>query len=182
MLTPEYKKRKLEEARDYHQGLIDELGLTRDNFQIKMLFYNKGIQVVGIFASEFRKEKGLYFEFVDRDLQPVDANRIVYKVSFSDSYIDEYPVTEKGSYMVPVDELRAVSDIAVAINGKSAVPEQSFKDAGLKPPTPAPIQKPQDSLEDERFSEMTIRDYVAIMTGNPVSKREWLNTLITSIK
>ena len=57
----EVKKQKLESIRDFHQDLIDDLGIARTDFNMKMPFYDKhGRLVVGIFSSEFRKEKGFF--------------------------------------------------------------------------------------------------------------------------
>ena len=59
----EWKKAKLEAIRDYHQELIDDLKILRTDFNMKMPFYNsRGEMVVGIFASEFKKEKQRYWE------------------------------------------------------------------------------------------------------------------------
>jgi len=33
-------------------------------------------------------------------------------------------------------------------------------------------------LEDCPYSEMTLRDYMAIHTGKPVSLKDWLNELV----
>ena len=35
-------------------------------------------------------------------------------------------------------------------------------------------------MEDAPYSEMTIRDFMAITTGKPVSAKTWLNELIKS--
>ena len=37
-------------------------------------------------------------------------------------------------------------------------------------------------MEDALYAEMTIRDFYAIFTNKPVSKRTWLNDLIKSQK
>jgi hypothetical protein len=39
----------------------------------------------------------------------------------------------------------------------------------------------QPVVEDAPYSEMTIRDYIAIHTGKPVSSKGWLNELIKQI-
>ena len=71
-----YKAEILEEMRDYHSSLLQELGVSRLDFQMKMAFYDKQARnVVGIFASEFKKEKGFYFELITREFEPLDENR-----------------------------------------------------------------------------------------------------------
>lgn len=53
-----YKTAILEEIRDDHQGLIDNLEVSRNDFQMKMAFYDKQARnVVGIFSSEFKRKR-----------------------------------------------------------------------------------------------------------------------------
>jgi hypothetical protein len=173
----ELKKNKLEAIRDYHQNLIDNLEIPRTDFNMKMAFYDKqGRNVVGIFASEFKKEKGFYFELITRDLEPLDAERTVYKIPSNSSFEEEYELNEKGSYLVPLEELRVVNATSVAISGASAVADKpSFKAPVAAYKAPAP-------MEDAPYSDMTIRDYYAIQTGKPVSSKTWLNELIKNNK
>ena len=175
----ELKKLKLEDIRDYHQSLINNLGIPRTDFNMKMPFYDKQARlVVGIFASEFKKDKGFYFELITRDLEPADANRTVYRIPYNSSFEEEYEMNEKGSFLVPLEELRAIDAQSVAINGSSAFLEVP-KQPAIKPTAaykaPAPI-------EDAPYADMTIRDFFAIHTGKPVSTKTWLNELIKSTK
>ena len=56
-----WKKSKLDAIRTYHQDLITDLGISKMDFNMKMPFYDpQGRMVVGIFASEFKKEKGFF--------------------------------------------------------------------------------------------------------------------------
>jgi hypothetical protein len=179
--TDLWKKSKLEAIRDYHQDLITDLGITRTDFNMKMPFYDpQGRMVVGIFASEFKKEKGFFFELINRSLDPADSERKVYRVAPSNSFEEEYEMNEKGSYLVPLEELRVVNPTSVAINKSSAVTSsdtvlnsKSLIEIAYKAPAP---------IEDAPYSEMTIRDYYAIHTGKPVSAKLWLNELIKNNK
>jgi len=180
----ELKRLKLETIRDFHQDLIDDLEIPRTDFNMKMPFYDKhGRMVVGIFSSEFRKEKGFFFELITRDLTPADADRKVYRVPVSSSYEEEYELNEKGSYLVPLEELRVVNPTSVAIkktanfgsNQEQALPSSLPKSTMQAYKAPA-------TMEDAPYSEMTIRDYYAIQTGKPVSSKMWLNELIKSTK
>ena len=180
----ELKKLKLETIRDFHQDLIDDLGISRTDFNMKMPFYDKhGRMVVGIFSSEFRKEKGFFFELITRDLSPADAERKVYRVPFSSAYEEEYELNEKGSYLVPLEELRVVNPTSVAIKKTANFDieeEEPLPSSLAKPPMQA--YKAPATMEDAPYSEMTIRDYYAIQTGKPVSSKTWLNELIKSTK
>lgn len=176
-----YKGEILEDMRDYHSKLLEDLGVSRLDFQMKMAFYDKQARnVVGIFASEFKKDKGFYFELITREFEPVDEERTVYRIPYNPSFEEEYEMNEKGSYLVPLEELRVVNPSSIAISGPSALLDQpKSKTAAPKPnvtyKAPAPI-------EDAPYSEMTIRDYYAIHTGKAVSTKAWLNELIKSQK
>jgi hypothetical protein len=174
-----WKKTKLESIRDYHQELINDLGIARVDFNMKMPFYDQqGRMVVGIFASEFKKEKGFFFELINRSLDPTDPERKVYRVAPSNSFNEEYELNEKGSYLVPIEELRVVNPNSVAISKASAV---TSSDKVLRPIQEMAYKAPAP-MEDAPYSEMTIRDYYAIHTGKPVSAKYWLNELIKNNK
>jgi hypothetical protein len=177
----EWKKGKLEAIRDYHQELINDLKILRTDFNMKMPFYSStGQMVVGIFASEFKKEKGFFFELVTRGLEPINNERTVYRVQPSETFQDEYELNEKGSYLVALDELRTVNPQSVAISKSSAVTSSdrfNTKQA-IAPTAPEVLYKAPAPMEDLPYSEMTIRDYYAIHTGKPVSVKTWLNELI----
>lgn len=176
-----WKKSKLDAIRNYHQNLINDLGISKIDFNMKMPFYDQqGRMVVGIFASEFKKEKGFFFELITRSLDPADPERKVYRVAPSNSFDEEYELNEKGSYLVPLDELRIVNQQSVAISKSSAV--TSSDKVLTKPFTPEAIYKAPAPMEDAPYSEMTIRDYYAIHTGKPVSAKAWLNELIKNNK
>lgn len=177
------KKLKLESVRDFHQDLIDDLGIPRTDFNMKMPFYDKhGRLVVGIFSSEFRKEKGFFFELITRDLDPADAERKVYRVPISGSFEEEYELNEKGSYLVPLEELRVVNPTSVAIKKTAVFGIDSAPTGFSIPKTPMQAYKAPATMEDAPYSDMTIRDYFAIQTGKPVSSKTWLNELIKSTK
>lgn len=177
----EWKKGKLEAIRDHHQELINDLKILRTDFNMKMPFYSStGEMVVGIFASEFKKEKGFFFELVTRGLEPINNERTVYRVQPSETFQDEYELNEKGSYLVALDELRTVNPQSVAISKSSAVTSSdrfNTKQA-VAPTAPEVLYKAPAPMEDLPYSEMTIRDYYAIHTGKPVSVKTWLNELI----
>ena len=177
--TDAWRKTKLEAIRDYHQELINDLGISRGDFNMKMPFYDQQNRlVVGIFASEFRKEKGFFFELINRSLDPSDPERKVYRVPPSSSFNEEYEINEKGSYLVPLEELRIVHPSSVAINKSSAVVSS---DKVLRSNVSEAYRAPAP-MEDAPYSDMTIRDYFAIHTNTPVSAKHWLNDLIKNNK
>lgn len=169
----EWKKMKLDQIRDYHGPLIRALGISPLDFNMKMPFYDRhGRYVVGIFGSEFKKDKGFFFELVTRDLDPLESERKVYRIARNDNHEEEYEMNEKGSFLVPVDELRVVNPSSSAPVEKKPEPVQ-----------PAPVfnSKPTATVEEDLpYSEMTIRDFMAIHTGKPVSLKPWLNDLLNN--
>lgn len=165
----EWKKGKLDAIRNHHLDLIKNLGISPYDFNMKKAFYdNRGVQVVGIFASEFLKEKGFFFELISSDLDPIDPQRKVYRVPYCASFEEEYELNPKNSYNVPLEELRVVNDKAPAVVAPSSVP--------------APTATPRWNNDDAPYSDLTIRDYYAIQSGKPVSNKSWLNDLIKSSK
>jgi hypothetical protein len=177
----EWKAQKLEAIRNHHIDLIRDLGVSPLDFNMKMPFYDEHKRyVVGIFASEFKREKGFYFELITRVFEPVHSDRKVYRVPPSSSFHEEYELNEKGSYLVPLEELRVVNPQAVAISKASAV--TSTDKVFSSKPVPEEQAKPAaDQLApkaDAPYGEMTIRDYIAIHTGRPVSFKPWINELI----
>lgn len=185
----EWKRSKLEAIRTYHTELIKDLGISVTDFNMKMPFHNKsGKLVVGIFSSEFKKEKGFYFELVTRELDPVDVKRTVYRIPYNAAFEEEYELNEKGSYLVPIEELRSIDPQSIAVTKYASV-ESTENTKGILFTTNAnpslkdvPVYNAPASMDmsDAPYSEMTIRDYYAIQTGKPVSAKPWLNELIKS--
>jgi hypothetical protein len=173
-----WKKQKLDAIRSYHSQLIKDLGVAPTDFNMKKAFRNKqGVEVVGIFDTEFLKEKGFYFELITSDLDPIDPERKVYRVPMNPSYKDEYEINAKLSYNVPLEELRVVNPSTVAIGKLGSITNlEKFREEN----SPAP--KKIVPLEDLPYSEMTIRDYITIHTGRTVSLKPWLNELVKTFK
>lgn len=176
-----YKAQKTKDMRDYNSDLIADLGISPYDFNMKTQFYDEQRRlVVGIFPSEFKKTKGFFFELIDSDLNPTDKERKVYRVPYNANFEEEYELNAKGSYLVPIEELKVVHRSSVAISKMSAFTgteeaPQRFKTEKKEvvniPNAPSP-------MEDNPYSEMTIRDYYAIHANRPVSAKGWLNDLI----
>jgi hypothetical protein len=185
------RQERLKEFLAYHADLINDLGINKGDFTIKREFYDaSGRHFVYVFPSEFRKEKGSYFEIVGSNYQPANKDRIVYRIPFNPNFEEEYELCEtgaySGSYIVYLDELRSVNPRALAIsgptdavlNGRFTSEERVAPGFGRKP---LAVNTPPSTMPDESYTNMTIRDFVAIQTGAPVSNKEWLNQLVKSI-
>lgn len=188
-----WKKSQLKAIREHHSELISDLGVSMNDFHLKMVFYSsKGERVVGIFPNEFCKEKGFYFEIIDRNYEPADSERKVYRVPFNSSFSEEYELTEKGSFLIPIDELRTVNPVSVGIT-KLPAAASSDRVLGTKKSADAGFAGisadyrnsdfgNNSPAEDAPYESMTIRDFYAIQSGKPVSCKDWLNKLIQSNK
>lgn len=181
-----YKFQKTKEMRDFNKDLISDLGITQYEFNMKTQFYDEqGRLVVGIFPSEFKKPKGFFFELIDSNLNPIDSERKVYRIPPTEGFEDEYELTAKGSFLVPIEELKTVHRSSVAISKLSAftgTEKPVFKVTEKAQEIQKSIPKAPALMEDALYSEMTIRDFYAIKTGKPVSTKQWLNELIRSTK
>ena len=173
----------LQEARKYHKNLINDLKISENDFTIKKVFRHEGKIVVPIMGYEFLKPKGLYFEVVKGDYSGfVDENRTVYRLPNSEKEeAIEDPVYED-RYLVPLEVLRTVDPHSVAISKDAAVLSSDPYLKAVKQDEPSTVKLfSTKTNEDAHYTDMTIRDYVAIHKGQPVSNKEWLNQLIKQL-
>jgi hypothetical protein len=164
------KKARLQELKEYHAPLLEKLGVEEPFFVTAMAHKPRGKDSIHIslFPSQMKKGVDIYMEFTDKDNVPEDPQRTLYKWKHNAFWIEEYDSVEiEGStdsrYLIPVAELTIVKD---PVANTSTV--QSFEsfDQIMDPDTDAPID------------QMTIRDFVAILRGKPVSRKKWLNDLL----
>jgi len=112
----------------------------------------------------------------------------VYRIPYNAAFEEEYELNEKGSYLVPIEELRSIDPQSIAVTKYASVESTENTEAivfttnanpNLKN---VPVYNAPASMDmsDAPYSEMTIRDYYAIHTGKPVSAKPWLNELIKS--
>lgn len=167
-LSPVEKKEKIQLHRDYHTALLQENNVADSDFNVKVVFSNNNIKVVGIFPSEFKKQNGFYMEFVDKNLDPTDPDRRVYRLEPRENYEDVYPLLQSGSYAVPISELTEVR----VVKSEPVMPDLNI-DLNLNNINPS---------DDEHYSKMTIKDLAAILWQLPVSNKPWLNKLVEDVK
>ena len=161
-------KEKIQNLREKHQHIFDNNNMPGALFFPKMAYRPRGKDelYISFFASELKRESRIYTEFISSEYYPEDSNRTLWMWNYNPHWEEEYETTEPNSagqvrYLVPVSELIKVQE-AVKTEQKD-----SFTFLG-------------DSIvQDIPLTEMTVRDLAAIMTGKPVSKKEWLNKIIT---
>ena len=149
--------------REKHQPVFDSLRIPEAVFIPKMAYRPSGKDelFVSFFASELRKECDLYTEFTNRDLEPEDMTRTLWKWNYNPHWSEEYELTSTDRYLVPVSELVTVRAASISTPVKE---EFSLEDIL--------------GTDDAPMSEMTIRDLMTILTKKPVSKKAWLNDLV----
>lgn len=183
-----YRKIKLKEMHDFNKDFMGDLNLDFKDFNMKYPFMRDGVMVVGLFDNEFRRPKGFYFELIDSNLEPIDMERTIYRVPYNEFYEDEYQMDERSKFLVPIEQLKKINRQSVAISKEAAIIESDKAAAKenkyLPPKPPLPFSaapEPQQIVqkyEDAPYSEMTIRDYIAIHTGKPISNKAWLNEIV----
>lgn len=167
---PEDKREKLKKLREFHQPLLDQLGIPEAVFLPKMAYrpYGKNDLHIAFFASEISKGEDVYTEFTSKELVPEDPERKLYKWRFNPHYEEEYDKTEPNPttghvrYLVPVEELTVLQEVK----------QESQLNLDAIP----------DANDDLPMDQMTIRDYAAIHSWKAVSRKKWLNDLITKTK
>ena len=167
-LSPEEKKANLKKLREYHQPMLDALGIPDAYFVGKVHFkpHGKLELFISFFVSELNRGEDLYVEFSSKHNISEDPDRKLRKWKFNPHFAEEYErvdATAPGSvrYLIPIEELviMELPELEKRIQTKMAFD----------------VAIPND---DAPMSEMTILDYAAIHLKKPVSKKEWLNKIV----
>ena len=167
----EKKKEILAEMRKFHQKTFDELGVTNPFFICKLSYKHpsKDENIVALFLSEINKGVDVYIEFGDSMYTPQDPERRLYLYRYNPHFETEYEMVNSGGvirYLVPTSDL---------VHVKNNPPEEQK----VESQTQNVLDIQEYIEEDLPLRDATIRDLLAVMTNKPVSKKEWLNDLIT---
>lgn len=167
----EKKKEILAEMRKFHQTTFDDLGIPNSFFICKLSYKHpsKDENIIALFLSEINKGVDVYIEFGDSMYAPQDPERRLYLYRYNPHFETEYEMVNTGGvirYLVPVSDL---------IHIKNNPPESQK----VVPEEQNAFQIERYVEEDIPLQDATIRDLLAVMTNRPVSKKEWLNDLIT---
>lgn len=162
-------KEKVAVLREKHQPVFDAIGVPNAYFYPKIAYRPSGKDelYVSFFPSELSREANVYTEFVSRDYISEDSNRTLWMWRYNPHWEEEYeatPPNEVGHvrFLVPVSELIKIT----MPKEKEAAPSFDLFESGI--------------IADCPISEMTVRDFATIMTGKPLSTKQWLNELITN--
>lgn len=177
---PKGKKEKVAWLREKHKKLFEIEGIgDKAKFIPKMAYVPHGSdeRVIALFSSEIGGGDDVYTEFVSADYEPEDPERRLWKWIYNPHYEEEYvqtephPVTGHVRFLIPVDELILVKEAKSLISTKKT--RKSKNQEALN------FEDLPDPNEDAPIKELTIRDKCAIDWKLPVSRKNWLNKLIT---
>lgn len=191
-LTTAERRDKTEKLIKEHQWKFEVIKEDHPLFIPKSAYIPRGKNehFVSFFPSELSRQQDIYLEFVSYDLLPEDPNRTLYKLRPNMYYDEEYEKTEGDNfrYLVPIKELEKIEIVNPEVDEfdgleqlTEAQSKLSFDDLMDFPEETkqASVKLYDLSVDDLPVSDLTIRDLVAILHKKPVSKKEWLNKLIT---
>lgn len=176
MVSEKSTKEKIEDLKKLHLEKFQKLGLQNPLFIPRICYIPMGEsdQVVSFFEQDFKKGQDIYTHFVSKGYDSEDPKNRLWKWTYNPYYATEYkksePHPETGNirYIVPVEELELIDDDYI---GKVTGPAASIAfDIDQEIPNPN---------EDPLISDMTIRDLAAILLKKPVSRKKWLNEIVT---
>jgi hypothetical protein len=181
--TPQERKEATFELRKAQQPIFDALGIPNATYIPKMAHHVSGLTGIhmGFFESELNHGNDVYTEKVSMQMESEDTERTLYKWRYNAHFKSELApsdaeISKSTRYYVPVDELLKIQ---MPVNKKRGPYKKKVKTEvteEIKTPIRTIII---DSTEDLPMEAMTIRDYIAIHTGNPVSSKHWINDIVT---
>ena len=155
------RKDKIAELKKKHKEVFERLGIA-DPHYIPKMFFGTPLSMP-LFKSEMKDGKDVYTEKVSKSFESEDSNRTLYKWKHNPKWATAYPTKplshgEGNMYLIPFDELIPI------VEEKKKNPIYDF--GIVDPDTDLPID------------QLTIRDLAAILTGKPVSLKQWLNEIV----
>jgi hypothetical protein len=182
--TPQERKDATAELRKKHQPIFDALGIPEAIYIPKMAYKPKGLDSIhmGFFESELKHGKDVYTEMVGIMMDSEDPSRTLYKYRGNAHFREELPTSDdelnsSTRYYVPMDELEVVT--MPVKRGRGRPRKTPATDIQVKRDQPKAIRTiVVDPTEDLPMDKMTVRDYIAIHTGKPVSTKRWINEIV----
>jgi len=153
------------------------LKIDKPKFVVRLCYKSKELneETISFFESEVKSENNIYIELVDWNCNSYHSDkRVLYKLEPNPNWKEDYVSVRTNSYLVPLTKLTTCS-------------EKIFKTFDLDNDRINSVQdelpeleeiKIEQEFEDPLVSLMTIRDYITIHCGIPVSTKSWLNDLI----
>jgi len=183
-ISGDERRKRIIELRKFHQPYFDAIGKPEVHYTCKMR-YGFPYHSTKFLEAEINKPEPIYVEWTSRDCVPED-NRRLYKYEPNPAYRDEYKAETddygKVWYVVPIDKFVLVKD-ELALEIKQVVEEPEELENKEEPQQIAMdldfgIINPD---EDCPLDNVTLRDLAAILLKTPVSRKEWLNKIISDL-
>jgi len=167
---------KINYLKELHSKTFKKLGLEKPLFIPRICYTPIGERekVVSFFEQDLRKRQDVYTHFVSKGYESEDPENRLWKWTFNPNYDEEYkksdphPDTGHIRYIVPITELELIDDNYFK---KDSEPELFDIDEVIPDPN-----------QDLPLDQLTIRDLAAMMLKKPVSRKQWLNDIITNKK
>ncbi len=118
MIDKDEKIRKISGLKNFQVKVFKAIGIDPETvLYIPRMAYKPAGQhevVISFFASELKNEQDIYTEFVSRDYDSEDPNRILYKWVYNPHWASEYGHSEDTipssiKYYIPTSELIVIS-------------------------------------------------------------------------
>jgi hypothetical protein len=157
-----------------HAAYLDSIKARKNQFVVKTKYPSKalaGQECISLFPFELNKTEDIYIQLTDFDFNSTDDRLFAYK--HNKHWEEEYTQNqwmEKSqvyTYNVPLELLQPVEEAPA--KKKEAQKSFEFNAEFI------------DTDADAMMSQMTMRDFIAIMSQKPVSKKTWLNDVIKQI-
>lgn len=204
------RKEKEKILQEEHSNFLDSL-IDNYLFAAKTAFFTKGKygRNIQLFENELNKGLDIYIEVVDiirdnsgleLDMVSMYEERPLFKYKYNPYYSEEYELKistnskggEYSAYIVPMSELVCVN------KGSKEIPYNIYeKEREQKPKEQIKLSlfpdfeqefgaKKESDFDlikenDLSFTDITVKDFAAIMWKKPVSDKKWLNDLINNI-
>lgn len=190
------RRRRLEECRQHQQPLLNLVGARPEQFTIKPAFWTtNAARVVGFYPEELARGYDFYMELIGPkpDLLSTEEGRPLFFWKWNPYYKEEYPISDKGTYQIPFDELKIVPRPEIAKKQEAEqfaneVVSKSLQSAA-KPKaklSTASVAEPAVSEDvnplDQPFSKLSVINAAAIMWRLPIATDPEINQFIKEYK
>ena len=184
-MTPTERQERVKTLKKDQQKVFDAMGLKDVKYIPKMAHHVKGLQGIhmGFFESELSHGEDVYTEMIGINVESEDPSRTLYKYRSNPHFKEELAASEPNSkgtgvrYFIPLDELEVVKMPTKKVTTKK-ISTKKIKEENVIADTVPEDSSDINNLVDLPLSEMTIRDYISIHTGNPVSNKAWINQIV----
>lgn len=185
------KRENGKRLREFHQPTFAKLGLVNPTLYGKLVYTPTGKSELytSFFHSEISRGNDIYIEATTRDIVPEKEDRALYQWKFNPHFDEEYEKTAeldpgKVRYLVPLSELIVIKRYTpeeVNPTAKEEIILETDAEKEIIENSDFDFDSPVKLTDKETpITEMTIRDFAAIILKKPVSKKEWLNEIIKS--